>query len=291
MLITVNNIRFISIFAIGLAWLTLFQGCSRRNATQPLEKDNLLYELINESGIEVEYFNDSIQAGTRFTDDNSIYVSGAVHRFQFSYLDANGVNLYFTPDNNTNPMESKFSISETNSDTSMHSFKLRVEPGLSIYANDEDYRQSVIDYSFYYKDGKRLKFSEKTGLIENEGNIWIHPPRVSALKVLEIAPFPFVKFPLEEGKTYTWNLNIGDIWSTVIHQWEGPINNNITYKVVGTVSNPTTFGGADCWKINAEATSSIGSVHSTFLFDPIAGFVSMQHVYPNSDTLSMWRVE
>lgn len=48
-----------------------------------------------------------------------------------------------------------------------------------------------------YKLGNRKNYST-SGVIENEANIWIHPPRDGLFKILELNPFPFVKFPLEK---------------------------------------------------------------------------------------------
>ena len=51
-----------------------------------------------------------------------------------------------------------------------------------------DYNQTVLSY----KIGNDLR-SFMSGVVENEKNVWIHPPRDEYFKILEINPFPFIK--------------------------------------------------------------------------------------------------
>lgn len=43
---------------------------------------------------------------------------------------------------------------------------------------------------------------ESTGFIENENQIWLHPPRWSTLSILEYFPFPELKRPAKCGSKY-----------------------------------------------------------------------------------------
>ncbi|AEH01221.1 hypothetical protein Lacal_1373 [Lacinutrix sp. 5H-3-7-4] len=57
---------------------------------------------------------------------------------------------------------------------------------------DPDYNQTVIKYEYLDEKGK-LMFSERTGLIENNNNIWIHPPRQGDAGILQLSAFPYIK--------------------------------------------------------------------------------------------------
>ena len=48
----------------------------------------------------------------------------------------------------------------------------------------------------------------KTGIVEDDFHVWIHPLRENQYVTNEIIPFPEVQFPLEKGKTWNWTLNI-----------------------------------------------------------------------------------
>ncbi|MEM6642611.1 MAG: hypothetical protein AAF616_06500 [Bacteroidota bacterium] len=52
----------------------------------------------------------------------------------------------------------------------------------------------------YEPQGKTF---QNTGIVENDQNIWLHPPRSSFFRILEICPFPYVRFwsPSRRGAT------------------------------------------------------------------------------------------
>jgi len=58
-----------------------------------------------------------------------------------------------------------------------------------------------------------------SGTIENEGNVWIHPPRDNYFKIIELNPFPYIKAPYNIGAKWAWKLKI--------------VNISICHKIIG----------------------------------------------------------
>ena len=64
-------------------------------------------------------------------------------------------------------------------------------------------------------------------------NIWLHPPREGLFKILEINPFPYIKYPLEIGNSWEWDFlepgsNWGDErWLT----WNGTLDILCEYEI------------------------------------------------------------
>jgi len=52
-----------------------------------------------------------------------------------------------------------------------------------------------------------------TGIGEDSARIFTHPPRFDEFTILEFTPFPYAKYPLNEGTTWSWNLSTGKYWA------------------------------------------------------------------------------
>lgn len=123
---------------------------------------------------------------------------------------------------------------------------------------------------------------EISGIIENKMNIWMHPPRSEMFRILELNPFPFVKFPLEVGTTWSDSLGIGDHWMDARwKKWEGSIMNHNQYQVTGKEIVGTAFGKLCCYVVKSWSRSRIGSTSLTAYFNEKHGFVRME--YTNID--------
>jgi hypothetical protein len=70
---------------------------------------------------------------------------------------------------------------------------------------DSTYNQTVIQYNYFNKNGDVIS-TEKTGLIENETNIWIHPPRWDDFLIINTNSYPFFILSNKVNKWY-WILN------------------------------------------------------------------------------------
>ena len=133
----------------------------------------------------------------------------------------------------------------------------------------------------YYQNRKVTDDFEYTGIIENKKNIWLHPPRSRYFRILELSPFPYIKFPDKTGKSWTWELEIGEYWgSRDWIEWEGNITNKYVYKVIDknkVISE--AFGELEAVTIKATAKSRIGQTELTSIFNEQYGFLKL--VYTN----------
>jgi hypothetical protein len=60
---------------------------------------------------------------------------------------------------------------------------------------------------------KPLLFTSRTVVVDNERNIWLHPPRIGSLKILNLSAFLFVKFSIIVGDSWSYDMTIGKNWS------------------------------------------------------------------------------
>ncbi|MCC6726524.1 MAG: hypothetical protein IT258_18630, partial [Saprospiraceae bacterium] len=88
---------------------------------------------------------------------------------------------------------------------------------------------------------------EKTGIIENVQQIWMHPFRANQFNFTEVAPYPMVKLPLETGKTWDGQLSIQNGWG----DWDNTAG-NYSYEVKAKEDILTGYGDLkNCWKIES----------------------------------------
>ena len=93
---------------------------------------------------------------------------------------------------------------KTESDVDLKFIRMTIQGTTKPFSNfDPDYSQTVIKFEYLDKNRKTI-LSERTGLVENEVNVWLHPPRNSDLGILQLSAFPYIK--LTNTKTWKWNL-------------------------------------------------------------------------------------
>lgn len=71
--------------------------------------------------------------------------------------------------------------------------------------------QQKVVWEGHYTDhstGSSSKTTSTTGIVQNENKIWLHPPRIGPLELLEAFPFPEVRFPLKPGQTWKSSINV-----------------------------------------------------------------------------------
>ncbi|MEM9050973.1 MAG: hypothetical protein AAGC47_02870, partial [Bacteroidota bacterium] len=142
----------------------------------------------------------------------------------------------------------------------------------------------------YYSDPPRSISS--TGVVENDQNIWIHPPRQGFFKCLETCPFPYLKFGLKEGDTWQDKMSIGQNWSDPLWgEWEGRLLLDYTYTVLGNSKVKTPLGDLDCVEILATATSNIGQSKLEAMFSSEFGFVKLDYTLFDGTEISLKMVE
>lgn len=151
---------------------------------------------------------------------------------------------------------------------------------LEVISGKTNERQSEIRYQYQFTvEPAIVPFSSTTGVVENEKNIWLHPPRDKYFMILELNPFPYIRQPFKKGTSWKWSLKIGDYWKDERWKlWNGPITNNYKYSIVGKEALHTKLGKLDCWIVEGTAESAIGSTSLTGYFNESFGFVKLDYV-------------
>lgn len=228
---------------------------------------------------------DSISAReTRQTADNSIYKVGYRYVYRYYYIDSTGKKylqkLVQKPglDRDSSwelvPLEAKDAL--TNDQVS-----ISIEEGPAGTSLSSGVVQTQINYEYFSPAGQ-LYFMSYTGVVENQKNIWIHPPRSRLFKILELNPFPFVQTPFAVGHEWKWQLEIGAGWgSPRWKEWKGSITNNYHYQITGEKVLDTPVGTLNCLVTESKASSSLGTTYLTSYFHPEWGFVLLD--YTNID--------
>lgn len=122
--------------------------------------------------------------------------------------------------------------------------------------------------------------SDTTGAVDNNESCWFHPPRHNQYKLLELAPFPRIEYPLRVDKAYSRILFIGEGW--------GDISNTKVvwhYKVTGQ--------NGDFWKISARAIPDNKPAKTNrldFTFSSKEGFGELHYTLYNGTTVKMTRI-
>jgi hypothetical protein len=117
------------------------------------------------------------------------------------------------------------------------------------------------------------------GSVENENNIWMHPPRDKYFRILELNPFPFIKAPYEIGNAWDWTLIVGSGWGD--HRWklwEGHLENQCKYVIKDKINLKTKLGEIECLVIESTASSSVGNTKLTSYFNAEFGFVKLDYL-------------
>ncbi len=249
---------------------------------QKLDRIKPLYKLKKAAGIYVEDFGLSNTDENRFTGNNIVYKEGRVFNYEYSFSDKNGNSLFFRPSDFTGSPLGEWELVPADKKTSntITGVRMIVHHGLQGFDKfSKDYSQTIIEYRYISHSGE-AGFSEHTGVIENEKNIWMHPPRMMLFRILEINPFPFVN--LDNTKKWDWKLTIGSNWGD--HRWtkwDGLIENEMKYAAKGFVNLQTSFGNIKCRKVMAEGKMPIGNTKLVSYFNEKYGFVKL--IYTNID--------
>jgi hypothetical protein len=254
-------------------------GCNNK----PKEKVKN-YELINEDGISVEKFDSTNTDQNRYTENNLTFKSGNSFTYDYEHISATNEKMFFEWDESKEGYRNKWNFVSEDSinDDTILKIVISVQKGLEpMISNIPDYNQTVIKFEYKLAD-RNAPFSSSSGVIENEANIWMHPPRDQYFSILELNPFPFIKAPYEIGNEWNWSLTIGDGWSDKRwKEWDGRIENKYTYKITGRKTLETELGEIDCWVVEGNAVSRIGETKLKAFFNSKYGFVKLN--YTNID--------
>lgn len=243
----------------------------------------------------------------RFTADNLIYKDGREFTYQFRYFNALGKEQYMkyviTP-------KERFEISAVGdtldsyvlnypdfvlvdvfdaSDSCTNQYKIKVKCQDRVFG--ADYDQTVEEFLIWI-DGN-YKVSSLSGIVENERNLWMHPNRDLLFQVLELNPFPYIRYPIKKGKSWKWKLTIGSQWGDPRwKEWEGTIVNRYKYKITDLQCEvETPMGVLPCVKTESVARSRIGKTCLTSYYNDQYGFVRMENTNIDGSQLVVDLVE
>ena len=137
-----------------------------------------------------------------------------------------------------------------------------------------------------YSDFPNPTFRTSTGLVDNQENIWFHPPRFGYLKALETCPFPYIKLQEKKGFTWTDQMSIAPYWGDPRWAvWEGRLLLNYHYEIQGEEILSTPVGELQTTKVYATASSDIGQSSLIAYFNETYGFVNLKYTLFNGDKI------
>lgn len=242
------------------------------------------YQLVlDDDSIYVEQFSPAETDENRFTANNTIYVVDRQWVYDYHYKAKNKKTYWFTATSGANGSDSawRWVSPDSAGSTTVRQVRLRVTAGLGPFVNFPGYNQTIIQYDYLDANGPS-SFNEQTGVVENERNVWMHPPRTNFFRILELNPFPYIQAPYRTGHRWQWHLTIGDSWQDARWKtWSGRIENRYQYEIKGIQSVKTPIGTFSCYKVHATATNRLGHTQLTAYFNQQVGFVRLE--YTNID--------
>lgn len=256
--------------------LLALNSCKEQGSiTEGLTSKN--YTLVaDDLDIQVEQFDSTIIDVNKYNVNNQVFKVGTEFLYNYKHIDTLGELYSFKIDPSDGISWRYTAFKDVDSNT-IKNVKISVLDGNPWPTRRPDYNQTVIQYEMEGWNGK-----SKTGVIENEANTWMHPPRQSYFRILELNPFPYIKAPYEIGTTWDWSLNIGAGWGDERWKtWQGSITNTYNYEITGYQTIDTPLGALECHVVKGKASSSIGDTYLKAYFNETYGFVILD--YTNID--------
>jgi hypothetical protein len=120
------------------------------------------------------------------------------------------------------------------------------------------------------------------GVIENESRVWMHPLRSNQYLYTELAPFPEIKLPIEEGMSWKSALFIYEAFGT----FEGTVE--CRYVTMGQETRDYAMQSLKCWEVVASGThTKMGVNKATFYFHEDFGFTEMNYRFYDGHKLEI----
>lgn len=268
-------------FVIFILCTIIFQCC--KNETKKLDsnlKDKNIafptYELIGEGeNIIVESFDSTVADLNKYNYNNIIFKVGTEFIYSYQHITKNNEVQFFKKTEDNSGWE--FLDSDSTDFSTTHTLTISVLDGNPMSNGIPNYNQTNLKYILFDESSFSM-----SGVIENEANLWMHPPRDYYFRILELNPFPYIKVPYEIGNKWNWSLKIGDGWADERWKvWKGTIDNEYKYEIIDKIKLETEFGKLDCYVIESSAKSRIGKTKLTAFFNEKYGFVKLN--YKNID--------
>jgi len=264
------------LFLVLCIALTIISCKTEKEPKELNSNEKLPYALEEtEDGLVFEVFDDSITDANRYNYNNRILKPGRSFVYSFKHQTKDGDIKYFEKYKDNDEYVWKFVEGDYS----------RAVKTVTIGVLDEnpmeewipDYNQTNLSYKLEHDEGYNM-----SGGVENEANLWIHPPRDMYFSILELNPFPYIKAPYKVGTEWTWKLAIGSQWGDPRwKEWEGNITNEYRYKITGETDLKTKLGTLKCLIIDGKAVSNLGTTSLISYFNEDYGFVKLD--YTNID--------
>lgn len=243
--------------------------------------------VVDDDGITVEKPDNGKPYDENYSSNNIVYTIGKKFTYSYYYQNVKGEKFLIKKGKEI-PQPEGYSIAdwefvsiEKYDKDAVSQLILKPNSGNPFATSVPDYNQTAIGYEYLMNNGEFLTM-EVTGAVENERNVWIHPPRSNFFEILEINPFPYIKAPYQIGTKWTWNLEIGDHWSDKRWlEWKGSIDNRYEYEITDKRDILTKLGKLECFVIHSKAKNRIGETELISYFSPKFGFVKLE--YTNID--------
>lgn len=268
-----------SLLTLYLLIIVGLTSCKVKKISQIQNK----YQIVtDDDGILVEKFDSSIVDDDKYNHNNIVYKAGNKFKYKYEHITLqNEIQLFKITEG-----ENWEFIDKNKADATTEKYvEVIALPGNPMSQHIPDYNQTAIVY-------KNTSSSSMTGVIENEANVWVHPPRYNYFRILELNPFPYIKAPYEVGTKWTWNLRIGDQWADERWKiWEGSIENKYNYEITDIQKLETVFGKIKCYVIESSAKSRIGETMLTAYFNEKYGFVKLNYTNINGTKTNIELIE
>ena len=251
-------------------------------ASDNTSEESVPENYISEDGLFIEYFDSTRKEDfNKYTADNKIYQPGRIFVYDYSYVNQEGLDRTCTlVETGKIPGNKAWYFSQTKdvSPTTITDIHVTVIYGLGILQKFRpDYNKTVAKYNYSYP-AEMSEYKEQAGIVENEQNVWMTPPRFRMFRMLELNPYPFIKAPFEVGNKWTWKKMIQPRWSDVQWvTWDGILENKYEYEIVGEKRLDTAFGELICYEIYATATNALGTSSLRSYFNAEYGFLMLDY--------------
>ena len=286
-------------FGIYLLVTILIFSCKKDDCPN---LENHEYEIVLEDGIFVEHFDEGVTDENRFNENNEIYKVCNRLKYSFYHEDTLGNKYHFKLNDGGSNLPTQeerdrawsyVSENETSNNT-IKTINQTISSGLDPFLEVlPDYNQTVFDYFYITKKGDNA-LGETTGLIENEKNVWMHPPRQMMFRILELNPFPYIQKPYEIGNTWEWDYlrPDGKGWSDERWLvWEGNLDMSCDYEMTDFLSVNTPLGEMECYEITAVANNDYGSTKLVAFYNTQYGFVRLNYTNINNTKTTIELIE
>jgi hypothetical protein len=252
-------------------------------------------ELLFEDGL---YYEKPISSDdyNKYTSNNISYKQGCILVYDYYYMEKTGSKKKFIKTKKFSEQNPLHLVDYDNvGDSVIDRIKLQVDDEFLVNFNsDSTDTQTHINYSYLSKELSIFPHfpDEITGVIDNEKNIWIHPPRDYTFNILQLNPYPFY-YTDESVKHWTWKLKVGGSYS-LDSRWisaKDPLLINYDYVRCADETIATELGSLTCRVIKATAYSEFeGKMMRTALksyYHPDHGFVKLVYDNINGSRLFM----